>query len=81
MATNWGEQPWVVTNSTKVRLKREYHRSSTSSSWVGVGTVVGMEKDVVLTELNRKNLQVYRVNVDFGNGEVASLLPETLRRV
>lgn len=77
MATNFDTQHWAATNGQCVLLRE---CSLVSASWNGIGIVRGIEHDHLLSLMNKKNLQIYRILVDFGDEKLASVLPRLLKR-
>jgi hypothetical protein len=78
MATNFDTKHWAATNGQRVVL-REWHGVPASGN--GVGTVRGIEHDLMLSSMNKKNIQMYRILVDFGDEKLASVLPCLLKRL
>jgi len=86
MPTNLDNIEWVATTGQRVKVKpwvTPPPDHDTRSQWKGIGIVRGIELDNLLTGLNlkSKNIQVYRILVDFGNDELASVLPPLLEKV
>jgi len=80
MQTNFDDTPWLATQGQCVHMNcfnSQYH----PPSWANVGIVVGISLDRLLTSMNYKNRQMYRILVNFGDGEIASLLPCILTRI
>jgi len=76
MSTNFDSKTWAATTGQRVIL----NECSGPESWKGVGIVKGIEHDSQLSSMNKKNIQMYRILVDFGDGKIASLLPCLLKR-
>tara|TARA_B100000780_G_C21113055_1_gene449994 strand:+ start:2138 stop:2437 length:300 start_codon:yes stop_codon:yes gene_type:complete len=89
MPTNFDHNPKIATRGQQVRLKSFGHPDGPRSTWSGiepeswqrVGKVKGIELDQNLTEMNGKDIQKYRILVDFGDGSIASILPCILKTV
>lgn len=89
MPTNFDHNPKLATRGQQVRLKSFGGAQGNSPTWTGVepatwlrvGTVQGIELDHILTEMNDKGIQKYRILIDFGDGSIASLLPCILKSV
>ena len=79
MATNFDLYPWVATRGQRVRLNC-FNVDLHPKEWENVGIVTGITLDRVLTSMNKKNVNVYRISVDVGHDEVASVLPYILKR-
>ena len=77
MATNFDSKTWAATTGQRVTVKE----CNGPESWKSIGIVKGLERDIVLTSMNKKNIQVYRILVDFGDDKLASLLPGILIKV
>lgn len=81
MSTNFDSKTWAATTGQRVILNEcILNESSGPESWKGVGIVKGIEHDSQLSSMNKKNIQMYRILVDFGDGKIASLLPCLLKR-
>ena len=80
MPCNIDDDPCMAARGIRVRFKPNQLTEDAPESWLGTGTVLGLKKDTLLTQMNRKNIIVYRILVDFGDKEPASVLPCTLKR-
>jgi hypothetical protein len=89
MPTNFDHNHKLATRGQQVRLKSFGHPDGPRSTWSGTepepwqhaGTVKGIELDPILTEMNGKNIQIYRILIDFGDGPIASVLPCILKSI
>ena len=89
MPTNFDHNPKLATRGQKVRIKSFGHPEGPRSTWSGVepetwrrvGIVKGIELDHNLSEINSNGTQLYRIIIDFGDGETASVLPCILKSV
>ena len=70
MPTNFDHAPKLSTCGQRVRIKK-----NRDNLWQNVGIVIGIELDTQLTAMNCRNIQMYRILVDFGETELASVLP------
>jgi hypothetical protein len=77
MPTNFDHCIALATRGSKVRVKCV--SSLEPESWKEIGTVTGIKLDKVLSQMNEKNIQMYRILVDFGDGKMASVLPCILK--
>ena len=77
MPTNFDHCIALATRGSKVQLKTVSNIER--ESWTGTGLVKGIKMDKVLSGMNKKNIQMYRILVDFGDGEIASVLPCILK--
>lgn len=80
MPCNIDNDPCIAARGISVCFKPNQLTEDAPDSWLGTGTVLGLKKDHELTKMNRKNIIVYRILVDFGDNEPASVLPCTLKR-
>jgi len=80
MPCNIDHDPCIAARGIRVRFKPNQLMDDAPQSWLGIGTVLGLKKDHDLTKMNQKNIIVYRILVDFGDKEPASVLPCTLKR-
>lgn len=69
---------WTPIRGKKVIFNTSEWRNVEPIQWKNIGTVIGIELDKELTSMNRKNIKMYRIHVDFGHPEIASLLPQLL---
>ena len=76
MSTNFDSKTWAATTGQRVTIAD----GNGQESWKGVGIVKGIEHDIILSSMNKKNIQMYRILVDFGDDKLASLLPRLLKR-
>ena len=81
MPTNFDAKPWLATRGQRVRSTNCPETSTHPPEWDNVGVVTGIVLDKLLTKMNKKNIQMYRIIVDFGGAEPASFLPSILKRV
>lgn len=77
MPTNFDNCIALATRGSKVRVKCV--SGLEPESWKEIGTVAGIKLDKVLSQMNEKNIQMYRILVDFGDGKMASVLPRILK--
>ena len=80
MRTNIDYDPVIASRGTRVQFKPFQLTEDVPKSWLGIGTVVGLCKDPLLTEMNRRNIIIYRILIDFGDDSPASVLPRCLTR-
>jgi hypothetical protein len=80
MPTNFDNTPWLATRNQRVRINC-FCSITHLPIWANIGVVSGISLDKTLTQMNKKNIQVYRILVDFGDGKIASILPRILKRV
>jgi len=78
MPTNFDAKPWLATRGQRVRITN--CPGTHLPEWDNVGVVTGITLDKLLTQMNSKNIQMYRILVDFGGPEPASFLPSILKR-
>jgi len=76
MPTNFDNTPKLATCGQQVRIKT--FRGVEPDSWKNIGIVRGIELDTQLTAMNHRDIQVYRIVVDFGD-ITASVLPCILK--
>jgi len=79
MPTNFDHDAKLATRGQRVRITD--FGGVEPASWNNVGVVRGITLDRVLTSMNQKGIQKYRILVDFGDGEIASVLPCILKSV
>ena len=79
MPTNFDPTPKLATCGQRVRIKTFV--GGEPASWKNIGLVTGIELDRQLTAMNQKHIQIYRISVDFGDGQIASVLPLILSLV
>ena len=80
MPTNFDEKPCLATRGQHVRFKF-YWEAFHQPEWQNIGIVRGIKLDKDLTRMNKINKQIYRILVDFGNDQIASMLPCVLEKV
>lgn len=80
MRTNIDYDPVIASCGTRVQFKPGQLTGDVPKSWLGTGIVVGLCKDPQLTEMNCRNMVVYRILIDFGDESPASVLPRCLTR-
>jgi hypothetical protein len=80
MPCNIDHDPCIATRGLRVRFKSCQLMDDAPESWLGIGTVLGLQKDPVLTQMNKKNMTVYRILIDFGDETPASVLPSIIER-
>ena len=80
MPCNIDHDPCIATRGCCVRFKPLQLTDEAPKSWLGVGKVLGLKKDPELTQMNKKNIIVYRILVDFGDETPASVLPCIIER-
>ena len=79
MPTNFDATPWLATMGQRVRITC-FDSTTHPPEWDSVGVVTGITLDKLLTVMNKKNIQLYRILVDFGGDTPASFLPCILKR-
>ena len=79
MPTNFDDTPWLATRGQCVCLT-SFCPTMYPRIWEKTGVVTGISLDKGLTPMNKKNIQIYRILVDFGDGNIASVLPCILKR-
>ena len=57
MPCNIDYDPCIATRGIRVRFKPFQLTDDAPKSWLGVGKVVGLQKDPVLTQMNKKNMK------------------------
>lgn len=77
MPTNFDQSPKLATCGQQVCLKT--FGGCEPDSWKNTGIVVGIELDTQLTAMNCRNIQIYRILVDFGDKDIGSVLPCILK--
>ena len=80
MPCNIDYDPCIACRGTRVQFKTNMLNETAPIAWFGIGTVIGLEKDPQLTEMNMKNKIIYRIIIDFGDKTPASILPRLLQR-
>ena len=80
MPCNIDHDPCIATRGTLVCFKPFQLIESSPESWLGVGIVVGIQKDTMLTQMNKKNIVMYRILINFGDKTPAWVLPCTIVR-
>jgi hypothetical protein len=68
---------WAAVGA-EVRVKRTQWKDRNPVVWKQMGQIVNIEKDTLLTQMNRVGMVMHRVVVRWPDGETASLLPVML---
>ncbi|MBC83295.1 MAG: hypothetical protein CL454_00370 [Acidimicrobiaceae bacterium] len=68
---------WAVVGAD-VRVGRAQWKRGNPLVWKQKGQITSIEKDALLTKMNRVGMDVYRILVRWPEGETASLLPMML---
>lgn len=79
MPTNFDNFPKLATRGQQVRIR--IFGGAEPDSWKNIGIVTGIQLDTQLTEMNHNKIQIYRILVDFGDEDTASVLPYILKLV
>ena len=72
MTTNFDYNIQLATNGQRICLSYDY---------LMTGVITGIELDKRLTPFNNKNINIYRILIEWDNGTTGSVLPRILKTI